>query len=144
MAGELALPAGSAVVVDTAPVIYLLEGNEQYLPRFLPVFQAAERGELRIFITPITLAEVLVGPLKARKHALAERYEQALTQGLGWTVTELTASTGARAARLRSRYGLRLPDAIQLAVCLERGAAALVTHDRDYRPAAKEVAVWGM
>ena len=144
MSGELALPPGATVVVDTAPVIYLLEGHRHFLPRFLPVFEACERGELRIVITPITLAEVLVGPLKARKHALAERYEQALTHGLGWTVAELAAETGGRAARLRARYGLRLPDALQLAVCLERGAAALVTHDRDYGRAAAEVAIWGV
>jgi predicted nucleic acid-binding protein len=37
------------------------------------------------------------------------------------------------AARLRAGTGLRLPDALQAATALEIGAAALVTHDRDFR-----------
>ena len=36
------------------------------------------------------------------------------------------------AARLRGRYGLKLPDAIQLASALAINADALVTHDRDF------------
>jgi len=36
------------------------------------------------------------------------------------------------AARLRLRHALKLPDAFQLAVALEEGSAALVSHDRDF------------
>jgi len=36
------------------------------------------------------------------------------------------------AARLRGQYGLKLPDAIQLASALAINADALVTHDRDF------------
>lgn len=36
------------------------------------------------------------------------------------------------AAQLRAQYRLKLPDAIQLATALDIGAAAFVTHDRDF------------
>ena len=36
-----------------------------------------------------------------------------------------------RAAELRARYRLRLPDAIQLAVALNAGCQAFLTNDRD-------------
>jgi predicted nucleic acid-binding protein len=36
------------------------------------------------------------------------------------------------AARLRGKYGLKLPDALQVASALSINAAALVTHDRDF------------
>lgn len=130
--------------MDTAPVIYLLEGNERYLPLFLPLFRAAERCELRILLTPITVAEVLAGPLKSGKDALAERYEAALREGLGWKVIDLSADTAARAARLRIRYNLKLPDAFQLAATLAHNAAALVTHDRDFGQATQEVNILGL
>ena len=139
-----ALPSGSMVMMDTAPVIYLLEGNLQYLPLFWPMFQACEARKLQILITPITVAEVLAGPWKAGKEALAERYEQALREGLGWRVVDLDAGIAARASRLRARYGLRLPDAFQLAASLVAGAQALVTHDRDFGKAAKEVNILGV
>lgn len=138
------LPRNATVVVDTAPVIYLLEDNKAHLPLFWPLFQAAEAGRIRILITPITVAEVLAGPWKAGKEALAERYEHALREGLGWKVVDLDAGMAARASRLRGRYGLRLPDAFQLAACLGNGADALVTHDRDFGKAAKEVNILGV
>jgi len=37
------------------------------------------------------------------------------------------------AARVRTAYRLRLPDAIQVAIAIRSGAAALVTHDRALR-----------
>jgi len=47
-------------------------------------------------------------------------------------IVPMTAPIASLAARLRVRYRLRLPDAIQLATALDIGAAALVTHDRDF------------
>lgn len=138
------LPPHATVVLDTAPVIYMLERNEEHLPKFLPFFRAAERGEFNIVITPVTLAEVLGGPVKARKEALAERYESALRSGLGWRVADLEADVASRAARLKARYGLKLPDAFQLACALTESAAALVTHDRDFGKAGKEVPILGL
>jgi predicted nucleic acid-binding protein len=137
------VPPSALIVVDTAPVIYLLEGNERFLPRFLPLFRSAEAGQIQIAITAITLAEVLAGPLKAGKEALAERYEGALREGLGWRVLDISSDMAVRAARLRARYGLRLPDALQLSAALALGAHALATHDRDFGKAAREVTLLG-
>ena len=61
--------------------------------------------------------------------ALARRMEAALCQH---EVHPLSASIAVASARLRARYRLRLPDAVQLATALEIGAHALVTHDRDF------------
>lgn len=143
MSGDIPLPAHATVLMDTAPVIYLLEDHPVFLTRFLPLFRRAEEGTLRILITPITLAEVLAGPFKAGKEALAERYDRALREGLGWKVIPMDASIALRAARLRCKYRLKLPDAIQLASALEHGAQALVTHDRDFGKAGLEVPIWG-
>jgi predicted nucleic acid-binding protein len=138
------LPIGATVVVDTAPIIYLLEDNSRYLPRFLPLFRAAERREIRILVTPITVAEVLAGPIKAGKEALTSRYEHALREGLGWQVADLTMDIAAQAARLRIRYGLKLPDTFQLAAALVHSCEALVTHDRDFGEARLEVPILGL
>jgi predicted nucleic acid-binding protein len=123
------LPRGARVVVDTAPIIYLLERHPQFLPQFIGLFEADAAGELQIAISAITLAEVLTGPLRAGQEALAQRYEKALTNS---TVVPVGNAVAALAARMRARYGLKLPDAIQLATALDLEAAALVTHDRDF------------
>lgn len=123
------LQAGDLVLVDAAPFIYLLEDHRQLAARFEPLFSAAERGEVEVALSTITLAEVLVGPLKAGRDDLAKRYEKALA---AFEVIPLTAEIASTAARLRASAGLKLPDAIQAATALEIGAAALVTHDRDF------------
>ena len=37
-----------------------------------------------------------------------------------------------RAARIRARTGLRLPDAVQVATAIETASLGLVTRDRDF------------
>ena len=70
--------------------------------------------------------------LRHGREALAERYRQVLTASPGWSVVDVDAAVAESAARLRARYGLRLPDAIQLATAIRSGSSALVTHDRDF------------
>jgi predicted nucleic acid-binding protein len=123
------VPQGATVLVDTAPWIYLLDGHRTLAGLFVGLFERAERGQLKLALSTITLAEVLTGPHRTGQMALAGRYEAALKRH---TVAELSASVAARAAALRARYRLKLPDAIQLASALELGAFALVTHDRDF------------
>jgi predicted nucleic acid-binding protein len=123
------LSVGVTVLVDTAPWIYLLEDHPEFAPRFAGLFEAAAQSQLRLALTPITLAEVLTGPFKAGQTALAKRYETALAQ---YTLVPMSAEVASLAAQLRVQYRLKLPDAIQLASALDMGAAALVTHDRDF------------
>jgi len=123
------LAQGATIMVDTAPFIYVLESHPQWADQFVGLFEAAAKGNLTIALSTITLAEVLTGPFKAGQTALAKRYEKALSQ---YQVIPVSAAIAALAAQLRARYRLKLPDAIQLASALDIGAAALVTHDRDF------------
>lgn len=123
------LSAGATVLVDTAPWIYLLEDHADFAPRFLGLFEAAERGQIQLALSTITLAEVLTGPFKAGQTALAKRYETALG---AYQVVPLSVTVASLAAQLRAQYRLKLPDAVQLATALDIGAAALVTYDRDF------------
>ena len=123
------LPAGALLLVDSAPIIYTLEAHERFAERFAPLFERHAEGELVLAVTTVTIAEVLTGPLRAREEALARRYRAALE---AWQVVDLTSEIAESAARLRGQYGLKLPDAIQLASALAINADALVTHDRDF------------
>jgi predicted nucleic acid-binding protein len=124
-----ALPVGALLLVDSAPIIYLLEANARFAAYFAPMFERHANGELLLAVTTITIAEVLTGPLKAGEEALAKRYRSVLE---AWQVVDFTSDIAESAARLRGQYGLRLPDAIQLASALAINADALVTHDRDF------------
>ena len=69
------LPRGR-VVVDSAPIIYLLEDDAVFAPRFAPFFERAEAGGHELVISTLTLAEVLTGPLRTGNERLAERYRR--------------------------------------------------------------------
>ncbi len=124
-----AIPSGSLVTVDSAPIIYFLEDHPRLAGRFSPLFDAAAQGDLAIAVSAITVAEVLTGPLAAGNDVLVERYRAALGR---WSVVPVTEDLAVLAARFRARFRLRLPDAIQLATAVHSGSFALVTHDRDF------------
>ena len=117
------------VMVDTAPFIYVLESHPQFADQFVGLFEAAAQEKLALALSTITLAEVLTGPFKAGQTALAKRFEKALSQ---YNVIPVSTPIAVLAAQLRVQYRLKLPDAIQLATALDIGAAAFVTHDRDF------------
>jgi predicted nucleic acid-binding protein len=135
------LPDGATVLVDTNPIIYLLEGHA-LASKFEPVFADVDAGRIQAIVTPITLAEVMTGPLKAGNEAVAERYRRALTTNPGWTLREIDADIAILAARLRAQHRLKLPDAIQLAVALHEDCHALVTHDRDFGKVDDLLVLW--
>ena len=126
------LPARGRLVIDSAPIIYVLEDHPAFAPRFMPVFEPAEVGDYELVVTTTTLAEVLVGPLRRGDESLAREYRDTLTSLPAWRVVDLSAEIARRAARIRARTGLRLPDAVQVATAIETTSMGLVTHDRDF------------
>lgn len=123
------LPEDALLLVDSAPIIYFLEGHPRFGPRFRPLFEAHAAGRLRFAVTTITVSEVLTGPLKAADEALARRYRAILES---WQSVELDIDIAESAARLRASLRLKFADAVQAASALAVNAAALVTHDRDF------------
>ncbi|HEU4617272.1 MAG TPA: PIN domain-containing protein [Gammaproteobacteria bacterium] len=123
------LPEHALLLVDTAPIVYVIEDHPVWAPIFRPVFERHEAGHVRFAITTITLAEVLTGPLRAEDEVLAERYRATLKS---WFVVDLDSDIAESAARLRANIKLKLGDAVQAASALAINADALVTHDRDF------------
>ena len=140
------LPRRGRILMDSAPIIYFLEDHPEFGPRFADIFDRAEGGDYELVISTVSLAEVLTGPLRLGNEELADDYRAALTAPPTWLVADLTPEIAHRAARIRGRSRLRLPDAVQVATALETSCIALVTHDVDFRAldrAAERMAVYG-
>ena len=116
--------------VDTAIFIYFIEGAPAWLPLIMPLFRAADSGQLELFTSAVTLLEVLVVPFRADNEALAGRYEALLTSSRGVRLIDVTRNQLRRASRLRALTGMRTPDALQLNAAQEAGCAAFLTNDR--------------
>ncbi len=123
------LPDHALVLVDTAPIIYFLEGHPKFAARFRPLFERQAAGTILFAVTTITIAEVLSGPFGAGEETLAKRYRAAMES---WQVVPLDADIAESAARFRASLKLKLPDAIQVASAIAINADALLTHDRDF------------
>jgi predicted nucleic acid-binding protein len=124
-----ALPHRGLVLVDTAPIVYVLEAHPRLAQRFQPLFDLQGAGDILFAVTTTTIAEVLTGPLAAGEEALAKRYRAVMES---WQVISLNADLAESAARFRAALKLKLPDAIQVASAIAVNADALVTHDRDF------------
>lgn len=117
------------VLVDSAPIIYLLEYHPKFAARFRPVFDRQAAGEIIFAVTTIAMAEVLAGPVSMGQEILARRYRSVMES---WQVVELSVDIAESAARIRGSLKMKLADAVQVASALAIGADALLTHDRDF------------
>jgi predicted nucleic acid-binding protein len=120
----------SPIAIDTAIVIYFIERHERYAEVVRPLFEAADRGELELVTSAVTLLEVLVAPYRAGDVGLAERYEALLTRGRGLNMVDLGRPVIRAASQLRAVHGLRTPDALQVASALGRECNSFLTNDR--------------
>ena len=123
------LPENPLLLIESAPIIYVLEDHPELAPVFRPVFEVHDKGRARFAVTTVTIAEVLTGPLTACNEVLAERYRSTFRS---WFVVEFDAEIAESAARLKASCKLKLADAVQAASALTIGADALITHDRDF------------
>lgn len=67
--------------LDTAPIIYHIEGNLAYQPLTDQVFQTIQAGTLTAVTSSITLSECLVHPYRRSDMALAQKFRNVITAG---------------------------------------------------------------
>lgn len=82
--------------------------------------------------SPVTLAECLQGALQASDSTIQEAFVSLIVHGPNTHFHVIDATTAIRAAELRVKHGLRLPDALQLASALATGCEALLTNDMQF------------
>jgi predicted nucleic acid-binding protein len=121
---------GTVVCLDTAPIIYFIEQNPQYLAKVRPFFLAIDVGDFQAVTSMLTLVEVLVHPLRHGDEETATKYYDILLTSPNLTTCPVTFSVAQQAAELRAQHQMRTPDAIQLATALNLGATAFLTNDR--------------
>lgn len=120
----------SLVGLDTAIFIYHFEKNERYLELTKNIFSRLDEDESFAAVTSIiTLLEICVKPIKDGRGDLVDLYAQKLLKDEKLTTWVVDESIAKKAAELRGKYGIKTPDAIQIATAIIAGAKALVTND---------------
>ena len=118
---------GKKIFLDTTPLIHYIEENNVYVQKLNELFSIQSHCQ---FITSvITLSEVLVMPLKEGNTRLAEQYENILTQAENIVIYEINTEIAKESARLRAKYTIKTPDAIQLATAQYCSVDFFLTND---------------
>jgi predicted nucleic acid-binding protein len=129
-----ALNGVSRLAFDTAPIIYFIEANLAYDNLVSNIFNRVASRELEGWTSVISLSEVLVQPIVSGRNDLQQEYREFLLKSSNFHTVPISATVAEDAARIRSTYGLRLPDAIQIAFAPDVGCQAIVCNDRSMRP----------
>jgi len=124
---------GSRICIDTAPFIYFIEKDPKYLSILRPIFAEIDAGKIDALTSTITLLEVLVLPFKTKNESLAEKYREILLYAEGLTTFEIFHEVSELSSKLRAKYSIRTPDAIQIAVGIIYGADTFLTNDSDLK-----------
>jgi predicted nucleic acid-binding protein len=123
-----ALAGVKTLYLDTAPVIYHVEGNPSYKPLMDVILQAVDSGALAAVTGPITLAECLVQPYLLNNVQLIDAFRDLITAGKNTQFVALKEQAEAGAA-LRAKYNLGLADSLQFATALSASCDAFLTND---------------
>jgi predicted nucleic acid-binding protein len=122
--------ADSLLAFDTSPIIYFIEENPEFIEILYNLFKLIRDKKRQIIISPITIIEVLIKPMRESNQFLIDEYLRVFMNSDEVKIVPINISIARKTAELRSKYGIRTPDAIQLATALEAGAGNFITNDR--------------
>lgn len=107
---------------DASALIYLIEGKEPFASKVRKELMAAiqKHPDLGSAISRLTWLECRVGPMKANDSAVLAAFDAFFARpDLIWV--ELDKNVVELAAAIRVKHGMRTPDALQAASCLQLG-----------------------
>ena len=115
--------------IDTMAFIYHLEENRRYLPFTNVLFEMVESGAVKGVTSVVTIMEILVRPKQEKNEQAMEEYKFTLQTFPNLKIKPIDFGIAEKAAELRAVYGIKPPNALQIAASLDEGAKAFVTND---------------
>ena len=130
-------PAALRIYLDANILIYLIEGYAEHEPALQVVLAEFERGDSQFVTSELSLAEVLVQPLRQKRNDLVDKYENLLAPEAGIETKAIDATILRRSADLRANLGGSLMDAIHLATAAFHNCSIILSEDNRLKvPAA--------
>ncbi len=117
------------IAIDTSPFIYYIEEDQRYLKHVNILFDFVAEGKVIAITSIISLIEVLTQPLRVGNADVEKKYRDFLLHSRNLMLLEVNMEVAEETARLRAKYKLRTPDAVQLATSFVGKADAFITND---------------
>jgi predicted nucleic acid-binding protein len=113
--------------LDTNVLIYYIEEHPVHLKKIEPFIEKIADGKAMGITSYVTLLELLVKPIRKGRSDLVDQYKTILTGQL--EMVPMDEAVSIKAAELRAKYGIRTPDAIQLASVIHMKGDIFITND---------------
>ena len=127
--GQVSRWLGS-VYIDANVVIYTIEKLRPFLDVHRFVFERADKGEIKLVTSQISLNECLAKPVADGNVALIDAYLTFVADRPSLAVVPTSRAICIEAAKLRAAQNLKLPDALHVATALQSGCAVFLGNDR--------------
>ncbi|MGO8692850.1 MAG: type II toxin-antitoxin system VapC family toxin [Rectinemataceae bacterium] len=127
------MPPNSSILVDSSPLVYLIEGSaarRRAVEDFLGY--ASGRG-CRLIASTIVWTELLRKPLGSGDATLADLYRTLLADSAHIVLVPVDVAVAEEAARLLARRPLEFADAIHLATARVEKVSAVLGNDAAWR-----------
>jgi predicted nucleic acid-binding protein len=125
--------AGRKAYLDTNVFIYTLNAFPRFLPVVTRLFGLIDGGQLQSVTSELTLAELLVKPMRDADVAAQQLCQSLLLANPKLTPLPVGRQTLIESARLRATTSLKLPDALHLATAVLGGCDVFITNDARFR-----------
>jgi len=117
------------IMLDTNAIIYFLDGTPNLIDLMLALFELVEQDRLKITLSVISEAELLVKPYREKNSAAIEAVSFFLEEFPNLKINLLNREISRQAAKIRAESGLRLPDAMILATAINTHCDLLLGND---------------
>jgi predicted nucleic acid-binding protein len=119
--------------IDTMVFIYHLEDHPDYSHATERIFEAVEHGKYNAVTSVITLIEILVKPKRDGNLTVAKDYKDLLQTFPNFKIFDLDVKISDIASDLMAKYGIKTPDAIQIATTICGGSKSFITNDESLK-----------
>jgi predicted nucleic acid-binding protein len=121
------------VGLDSSILIYHLEDLEPYSSLTENIFARVAEGSLNAVLSTVSVTELLVQPFTTGQKDRIAAIERFLYSLPNTEIKSPDYPIAREAARLRSRYRVRTPDALLIATSINKKADAFITNDGGLR-----------
>jgi predicted nucleic acid-binding protein len=127
---------GDRVYLDANVFIYAVEGFERYAALCTAILQSIEDMKIHAVTSELSLAEVLVRPLKLQNAGVVESYKNLIQSQFDLKVVPVSREILVTAATIRATSGCRMPDAIHIATAQDMKSEFFFTADKAIKVSA--------
>ncbi|MBR4346074.1 MAG: PIN domain-containing protein [Oscillospiraceae bacterium] len=121
------------IFLDTTPLIYFLDDNEQYGELTKAVFKEVYVSEKEVLTSAVTCMEYLVHPYRTGNLAKVDVFFEFI-EDYGVDLIKIDTDIAEMAAKIRATYSSFKPmDSLQLAVAVVYGCDLFLTNDKQLK-----------